>query len=204
AIIAAVNVSQIEQTVYNNYSVPFVGPTPKGMFYYNDSISPSAYNVTLEKSLLTQAGFSNGQGLPALNFVYPVSAYLSLVGQLMKQDLAQIGITLNLQQVTANEFLTLQSVPGTNSSSPYLSPNTWTYYPDFSAYEFIVDSQMGIFNYLNNQTIHNLILQSNDEVNATLRAQEISKIAIFTQQQAAFIWLGQDVSLYDTGGGFGP
>jgi len=204
AIIAAVNVSQIEQTVYNGYSAPFVGPTPKGMFFYNNSITPTTFNLTLAKSLLTQAGYPNGQGLAALNFAYPVSAYLSLVGQIMKQDLSQVGITLNLEQVTESEFLTLQSVPGTNSSSPYLSPNSWTYYPDFSAYEFIVDSQMGIFNYLNNQTIHNLILQSNDEVNTTLRAQEISSIAVDTQQQAAFVWLGQDVDLYDTGGGFGP
>jgi hypothetical protein len=80
----------------------------------------------------------------------------------------------------------------------------WAYWPDFSGYEFLVDQQLGAFFYLNNATIHSLIIQSNSELNATKRAQEISKITIDVQQNAAAIWLGQEKGFPDDGGGIGP
>jgi peptide/nickel transport system substrate-binding protein len=204
AIIAAINVTQIEQEVYNGYAVPVVGPEPRGFFGYNDSIQPPVYNVTLAKQLLKQAGYPNGQGLPPINFVYPQSAYLSLVAQILVQDLAQIGITLQPQQVSFDTWLSLSTVPGNASNAPILDFGSWTYYPDFSAYEFIVDQQLGAFFFMNNQTINQLILESNTQLNSTLRAEEISQITLYVKQNAAVIWLGQDVDLYDTGGGFGP
>lgn len=204
AIVAAINVTQIEQEVYNGYAVPVVGPEPSGFFGYNSSIKPPAYNLTLARELLKEAGYPNGQGLPPINFVYPQSAYLSLVAQIMVQDLAQIGITLQPQQVSFDTWLSISLVPGTNSTAPILNYGSWTYYPDFSAYEFIVDQQLGAFFFLNNQTINNLILESNTQLNPTLRAEEISQVTLDVKQNAAVIWLGQDLDLYDTGGGFGP
>ncbi|MDA4130803.1 MAG: ABC transporter substrate-binding protein [Thaumarchaeota archaeon] len=204
AVVEAVNVSQIEQTVYNNYSVPLVGPTPKPYFGYNSSISPTLYNVTDAKALLARAGYPNGNGLPPLNLVYQTSAYLSLVGQIVKQDLSQIGITVTLEQVSSSAYLNLQIIPGTNSSAPFMFAAAWTGWADFSGYEFLISSQYGVYNFLNNQTINNLITESNGQVNATVRAREISQITLDVQQQAAFIWLGQDVDQYPTGDGFGP
>lgn len=204
AIIAAINITQIEQTVYEGYAIPFVGPDPSGFFGYNSSIQPPAYNVSEAKQLLQQAGYPNGQGLPPINFVFPQSAYLELVAQIMKQDLAQVGIVLQPQEVTYDTWLSISLVPGSNSTAPILNYGSWTYYPDFSAYEFIVDQQLGAFFFMNNQTINQLILESNTQLNPTLRAQEISQITQDVKQNAAVIWLGQDVDLYDTGGGFGP
>jgi peptide/nickel transport system substrate-binding protein len=204
AIVEAINVSQIEEIVYGGYSVPLVGPTPHGMFYYNESITPPSYNVTDAKRLLVEAGFPNGNGIPQLNFVYPNSAYLSLAAQIIKQDLAQIGITLIPQQVGADTYLSLLAIPGSNLTAPYMASASWTYYPDFSAYEYIIAAQFGLYNFLNNATIYNWILTSNDELNTSLRAQEISQITNAVQLQAAFVWLGQDVDLYPVGGGFGP
>ncbi|MEM3794750.1 MAG: ABC transporter substrate-binding protein [Thermoprotei archaeon] len=204
AIISAINITQIEQEVYNGYAVPFVGPEPKGFFGYNSSITPPPYNVTLAKQLLKEAGYPNGQGLPTINFVYPTSAYLSLVAEILQQDLAQVGIKLQPQQVSFDTWLSLSETPGNNTNAPLLTYGSWTYYPDFSAYEFIVDQQLGAFFFLNNQTINTLILESNTQLNQTLRAEEISLITLYVKQNAAVIWLGQDVDLYDTGGGFGP
>lgn len=204
AILNAINITQIEAEVYNNYAVPFVGPTPKGFFGYNNSAAPTPYNLAQAKQLLTEAGYPNGNGIPAINFVYPQSAYLGLVATIMKQDLAQIGITLNPQQVSFDTWLSLSLVPGTNSTSPILNYGSWTYVPDFSGYEFIVDQQLGAFYFLNNATINALVTQSNSQLNPTLRAQEISQVQADVQQNAAVIWLGQAVDFYDTGGGFGP
>ncbi len=204
AIVEGINVSQIEQTVYDNYSVPLVGPTPKPYFGYNASIPPTPFNPMNAEKLLARAGYPNGTGLPPLNFVYETSAYLSLVGEIIKQDLSQIGITVNLEQVSSSAYEALEGVAGTNASAPYMLAAAWTGWADFSGYEFLISSEFGVYNFMNNQTINNLIAESNAQVNTTLRAEEISQITTDVQQQAAFIWLGQDVDQYPTGDGFGP
>jgi len=85
-----------------------------------------------------------------------------------------------------------------------LDYGSWSTFPDFSGYEYIVDAQLGAFGFFNNQTIDNLVTESNGQLNRTLRAQEISQITVDAQQQSAVIWLGQDQDLFNTGGGFGP
>ena len=124
--------------------------------------------------------------------------------QIVKQDLAAIGINIQTQELTATALVGLQNTPGANSTAPYMIMINWTYYPDFSAYEYIVDSQFGAFGNFHNATIANLIVESNSQINSTLRAQEISQITSDLVQQAGFIWLGQDLDVFDPGAGIGP
>ncbi len=134
AIIHSINLSQIESAVYDGYSSPVVGPTPIGFFYYNNSLTPPAFNVSLAKQELVSAGYPNGNGLPAINFVYPQSAYLSLVAQLLTQDLSAIGITLQPQELSVTTWISEISLPGANSTAPNLEFLSWTAGPDFSQY----------------------------------------------------------------------
>lgn len=204
AIIAAINVTQIQQTVYNGYAVSFVGPAPAGVPYYDSSVPNAAYNVTLAKQLLAKAGYPNGQGLRAMDFYYFTSTYHSLEAQMMKADLAQVGITLNLHEISAATLFSLEPMPGQNATAMDMATDDWTYYADFSAYEFIIDQRFGAFGNMANDTIYNLILKSNTEINPTARGQEISQIMRDVQQSASEMWMGQDVDTYDTGAGMGP
>jgi ABC-type transport system substrate-binding protein len=204
AIIAAINVSQIQQTVYNGYAVPFVGPEPSGLPLYPSSVPTPVYDLTLAKQDLAAAGYPNGVGLPAIDFYYFTSTYHSLEAQIMKADLAQIGITLNLHEISAATLFSFEPIPGQNATAMDMATDDWTYYADFSAYEFLIDQRFGAFGNMRNDTIYNLILKSNTEINPTARAQDIAQIAGDTQQQASEIWMGQDVNTYDTGAGMGP
>jgi len=122
----------------------------------------------------------------------------------MKADLAQIGITLNLHEVTAATLFSLEPLPGQNATAMDMAADDWTYYADFSGYEFLIDQRFGSFGNLENDTIYNLILKSNTELNPTARAQDIAQISSDVQQQAGEIWMGQDINTYDTGAGMGP
>jgi len=204
AIIAAINMTQIETEVWNGYIEPFVGPEPAGLQYYNDSIKPPTYNVALAQQLMSEAGYPNGQGLRPINFYYQSGTYLSLVGQLMKQDLAVIGVDLELKGVTGNTIATLFGLPGANATAPDMMATSWCYYPDWSGYNVIIDSALGAIGNMHNETIYNLIVKTNTELDPTLRASEISQVKVDVMQSASVIWLGQDVSLFDTGQGVGP
>ncbi len=205
AIIDAINLTEIQQTAYYGYAEPFVGPEPSGFFGYNTSITPPSYNVTESRLLLKEAGFPNGQGLPTINFVYPSSDYLSDLAQILEEDLGQVGITLQSQELSMDAWLSvIYTCCGTNSTFPIISYNNWIYWPDFTGYEFLVDSAEGYEFTFNNQTVNNLVNMSNGELNSTLRAQEISQVQFDVQQQAAFVWLAQDLNIFPPGLGRGP
>ena len=80
----------------------------------------------------------------------------------------------------------------------------WTYYADFSAYEYLVDNAFGVFGNMHNQTIVNLVDESNTQLNSTLRGEEISQITEDVKQSASILWLAQDIDVYDPGAGIGP
>jgi len=204
AIIAAVNTSQIQQAAYEGYAAPFVGPVPKEVPGYNDSIAGPAYNLTLAKALLAQAGYPGGKGFPTINFVYPTSAYLSLVAQILVADLGQIGITVQAQQVSIAVFSTLEfATPGTNASAPILAWGSFSFIPDFAGYEYIVDSSLNLEFYLNNATINQLVNTYNTELNPQAAAKDLTQITNNVQQNAVFIWLGQGIDQYNIGSGVG-
>ncbi len=205
AIVDAINVSQILQVAYNGLVIPYVGPDLTNFPGYNNSIRPPSYDLTEAKALLSQAGFPNGQGLPPLTFAYVTSPYQSLIAQLLVSQLNQVGITVKPLAYPLPTFVIIQSTPGTNDTAPNLiSLSGWTFQPDVTGYWPLVDDQQGVFHFLKNQTIHNLILQSNSELNPQLRAQLISQVTELVLQQAAVVWIGQGIDEYDTGAGQGP
>ena len=205
AIVDAVNVTQIREAAYQGYTEPVVGPVMHGFFGYNDSITAPPYNLTAAKALLKEAGYPNGNGLPALSFLYLSSSTVAQVAQILVADLSQVGITVHPQAVSNSEYISLtETCCGNSTTFPDISYGSWVYWPDFSGYEFLVDQQLGAWFYIDNSTINSLILQSNSELNMATRAQELSQITKDVQQNAADIWLGQDLDLPSTGAGVGP
>jgi ABC-type transport system substrate-binding protein len=205
AVIAAINVTQIQSSVYEGYSGPVVGPDLHGFFGYNESMKPPQYNLTEARSLLNQAGYPNGVGLPPLVFMYPTSAYLTQVAEIVTTDLSQIGINVKAQQLSTATFLSIdESCCASNPSFPDIAVGSWSWTSDVSSYMFLIDAQLGAWLNLNDSAVHALVVKSNYEVDTTARAREISQLTELVQRDAADIWLGQDSDLPSTGDGVGP
>lgn len=203
AIVDAINITEVKQIVFDGYLQPFAGPEPYGLPLYNESVPPATYNVTEAKQLLAEAGYPNGNGIPTLSFVYVSSGYIANMVQLLQADLNAIGINIAPQGVTSNTQSSLSALNGTSPQAPDLIASAWLYWPDFSAYEFLVSNISGFYFFYNNQTLTNLMLESNTQLNSTLRAEEISEIQQEIQQQAPVIWLGNDIDVFGEAQGYG-
>jgi peptide/nickel transport system substrate-binding protein len=104
AIVHAINYSDINQKVYFGTLTPYVGPNPPiWKDYYNlNNLSPYQYNLTLAQQDLNKANVTN---MPTFTFKVPVDCdYCVNTAQIVQADLAQIGITVNVQVLTTTTW----------------------------------------------------------------------------------------------------
>jgi peptide/nickel transport system substrate-binding protein len=204
AVIESINMSQIGQLVSHGYIAPINGPVLNGYFGYNASIKAPSYDVSDAQKLLVEAGYPGGKGLPPITYIYYQSEEASELAAILVNDLSQIGVTLVPEGLSSSAAISIFSLPPTDPKAPLLEGESWTYWPDFTAYEFVIDADLGVFVDFNNATINNLIYASNVELNPTIRAHQLSEIVQMVNQQAAYIWMGQDMDTFATGVGTGP
>jgi ABC-type transport system substrate-binding protein len=70
AIVHAINGEQINQTVYHGLLHPSLGVVPYPLLGHVTDLTQYSYDPDLSKSLLAQAGYPDGRGLPPITFVY--------------------------------------------------------------------------------------------------------------------------------------
>jgi peptide/nickel transport system substrate-binding protein len=205
AIIYAINLTQIRDSVFNGYSMSFVGPAMHGFFGYNDSIKPPAYNPNEARRLLAEAGYPNGTGLRPLTFLMVSGSFLLKAAQIIASQLAQVGITVNIQIATeASQIAIAQSCCGNHTGYPDMQTAGTTFYPDMFGTASLIDMRLQGWFFFDNATIDNLVEEYVHSWNQTRKAQLVSEITLLVQEQAPIIWLSQDVDLPQTGNGVGP
>jgi peptide/nickel transport system substrate-binding protein len=104
AIAHAINNTDIAQKAFFGKIDPYVGPEyPAWKQYYDlGNFSPYNYNLTLAKSYLNKSGIQN---IPTITFAIPSGiAYDSVIAQIVQADLAQIGITVNVEIQEGNAY----------------------------------------------------------------------------------------------------
>lgn len=196
AIQWAIDRQGIIDNIIHGYGATFQGPLPRGMFAYNDSIQPYGYNLTLAKQLLAEAGYPDGKGIRPLSLLYlsgdPVVA---AVMQAIASQLAQVGITVNLQVVTQSTFFSIAATVPRVSNYPDILWLEWFpdyAYPDDYAYAFEnINSVFDNPNY-NDAQLNACTTAAISTGNTTLQQQLYSKITQREKDLAGYIWIYQD------------
>lgn len=118
AIVHAINYSDIAQTVFFGKLSPFVGPEyPAWSQFYNlGNFTPYSYNLTLAAADLKSA---NIQNFPVLNFtVISGCQFCVATAQIVQADLAQIGITVDIEVQDTTSYYTPYSSYSSEISAP--------------------------------------------------------------------------------------
>ena len=194
AIAHAINYSFIDSSILNGFGISYAGPIPKGLFGYNDSISPYQYNVTLAEQELAQAGyangnFKNGTALPTITFAYPLDwPSGALVASAIQSDLSKIGLQVNIVGATDVSYGDYVSLPFNSPQRPQMLAYFWT--PDFQdpADYATPSAAYGWNDGYSNPQIEKLGTEALSTFNLTLRAELYSEITDLTLQNAPIIW----------------
>lgn len=99
----AINRQKITDSVYHGYSVPSVSLIPEGIMGYKKS--DITYNPEEAKRLLEESGYGDGFEFDVIT----IDTIRKNTLELIKLDLANIGITLNYNLVTMQEAASMMS-----------------------------------------------------------------------------------------------
>ncbi len=103
AMNAATDRQGIATTLYADQCVPSAQPYPKGYFAHSDTVDDSGwanYDPALAKKLLAEAGLPNGFSFTA---VVPTLSIYNNTALVLQQNLADVGITMNLEVLDATQ-----------------------------------------------------------------------------------------------------
>jgi peptide/nickel transport system substrate-binding protein len=98
AISYAIDVPSITEDIMLGYATPNQAFIPSITLYFAEDPNYLTYDPEQARSLLAEAGFADGSGLPEFEMIVPVGLYpkTSEIAQYMAQNLQDVGVTLNL------------------------------------------------------------------------------------------------------------
>ena len=100
------------KNIWGGHGVPSPGPIPPGMLGYNPSATMYTQDINKAKALLAQSGYKPGD--ITIDITWGTGQDVRrLMSILLQQNLAEIGITLNLKEMPWNTF-----IEGITSSKP--------------------------------------------------------------------------------------
>ncbi len=130
AICLAMDLSEFNEVFYNGQNIVYDGPIPPGLDGFPENGSaPVSYrgpNLELARRKLAEAGYPEGKGLPAIRYYTSRGGNNAEQTDLMKRQLARIGVTIDAQLV---DFSTLIEYCN-NKKAPIFSFAWASDYPD--------------------------------------------------------------------------
>jgi peptide/nickel transport system substrate-binding protein len=173
AIAHAIDRTRINEIVMRGKGTISDGPTPAGLWWYDEGIKSPEYSPEKAKALLKEAGYPNG-------FEYVLStpqvAALQQINQLAQEQLAEAGIKVKLEPVSSAEWYD-RLVKGVTN----FSPNRWTQRPDPDGLLYILFHSKGYANttHYRNEKVDALL----DQARETYDIDERKKLYSQAQKQ---------------------
>ncbi|MCI4349963.1 MAG: ABC transporter substrate-binding protein [Thermoplasmata archaeon] len=205
AVAHAINYAQIIQVAFGGYATQWVGPVPPSYPYYNpQNLAPYPYNLTLAKQEMANSPYPNGYS-STINYAYlntgPDWADMAV---LLKSDLAQIGINLNLVPITLNNLYAGQLVDTTTGkctaqesvnggpfpigqefyTSDYISPDDWTQNDAVNS----GSANLCMSGY-NNTTVNSLVYAAASDTNTANLTSDYTKMTQLMYNNYTDIWM---------------
>ena len=108
AMSLATDVEDLIDLFYNGCATRAQSPIPPGLFGYEATYKKpyGHFNLAEAKQKLAEAGYPNGKGLPALEYMIPASTNSRQGAEHFAKDMAKIGIQIKVASYTWPEFLT--------------------------------------------------------------------------------------------------
>ena len=192
AVKYAIDYDGIIKDLLNGRGTPLQGVIPKGLFGYEPSL-PFKHDPAKAKSLLQEAGFGSGFTVDLLASNATAAGGIS-AGDLaakIKNDLGEVGITVNVRQVAFSELLKAYR----GQQSQMVSLNWFVDYPDASDFanpfgDFTQKSLAWRLQY-NNESLSKLVQQASSMQNTPERASIYAKANEILAQDGPFAILYQ-------------
>jgi len=203
AIVHAINYTQLSEGAYEGETSPWVGPGDPTwtQFYDLGNLPPYSYNLTLAEQDLVEANITN---MPTFTFTTVAGCSLCVnTAQVVQSDLAEIGITVNINVITTGAFYSCCSgsyeqnvqnaaqmgqigLVGGSLIAPYsLTPAS--YWDFFDSNESVDTNQAAYYNPIVQQCVNGFTSISN--------ITQLQSICTAAQQQiyndAPYYWVGQ-------------
>jgi len=101
----AIDRDYLINTILNGLAVEATGIVPPGIGTYNANLPGYPYNETEARRLLAEAGYPDGEGLPEISLYYDIRPPRPDICQVVKQNLARVGVNINLRPLEWSSFL---------------------------------------------------------------------------------------------------
>ena len=193
AIRYAVNIDQIVQGAYNDIPEPANSMIAPGVLGHWENAPENKVDIEKAKKLLDEAGYADGF---KTNFVILNKSKYMNVSQILKQQLAKIGVNLQIKIIETSaiyDYLGKQSHAGMyfDSWSLNLDPNYWATW-------FTSDKINPGWNFLkwSNEEYDKLVKKAATEMNKEKREELFIEMQEIMHNEVAAIWVTNDAKVY--------
>ncbi len=204
AVVHAINYERMISVAFAGLAQRWVGPVPPGYQYYNpENLAPYQYNLALAKEEMKLSKWPNGYPNP-INYLYINAGDWVEVASLLKDDLAQIGITINPVGISLDTLYIEQqkdtktgeciAQTATNGgpfplgqefyTSDYISPDDWTQNNIISS----GSANVCMAGY-NNATADGLVLDAAGQSDPAVLRQDYAQMTRLMYDNYAVAWL---------------
>jgi peptide/nickel transport system substrate-binding protein len=192
AISYATDYDRIINDIVLGYGKQLQGPMSRAWPYHDDTLFMYSKDLTKAKQLMKDAGHPNGVETPMIYMWLTGDTVNRQTGELLKENLADIGLTLNLEEVTDTAYF--ESVSSSANNAPHIA--TWEWEPTFPDPHDVLSGNYGSWSagsgncsWYKNPAMDDLLNKAAGTIDTKERAQLYSQIQKIIVEDAVALFL---------------